>query len=133
MTSPIWKPIGEASDSFDSMGLYIEKIDGIRVPVMRAAANRYTGEQALLDQENINRVQRDILREAYRNSMERADTRTAAELRDSMERAEDELRRNEAKVRQEASRLYPMEPGSLNPFNNTYNWHPWRVPVLEVS
>ena len=42
----------------------------------------------------------------------------ASDSFDSMERVEDELRRNEAKVRQEASRIYPIDrsPFNVNPF-----------------
>jgi hypothetical protein len=31
----VWKPIGEASAGMDAQGLYIERIDGYRVPVSR--------------------------------------------------------------------------------------------------
>ena len=34
-TGPVWKPIGEVSASLCDIGLWIERVDGIRVPVRR--------------------------------------------------------------------------------------------------
>jgi hypothetical protein len=33
--APVWKPIGEASDSLNELGMWIERIDGFRVAVQR--------------------------------------------------------------------------------------------------
>ena len=67
MTTPVWKPIGEASASFDANGLWIEQIDGFRVAIRRHFGmplngdNPFRAQQVLLDIETQNR----ILREAY--------------------------------------------------------------------
>lgn len=59
--SPIWKPIGEAAQD---LVMSIEQIDGYRVPVCRHFGMDHASE--LLDMENQNRLQRDIIREAFR-------------------------------------------------------------------
>jgi hypothetical protein len=50
---PVWKPIGEAAASTDV--LFIERIDGYRIPVTRYATTIFSPLQAM---ENQTRVQR---------------------------------------------------------------------------
>ena len=65
--SPVWKPIGEASSSMDQV-LYIERIDGYRIPVSRYAmmpmmpVDQAMQRASLDDMENQNRIQREIIR-----------------------------------------------------------------------
>jgi hypothetical protein len=119
---PVWKRIGEASND---LVLSIERIDGYRIPVSRHCGMSDVmprlGRAELDDIENQNRVQRDILREAYRAAMEVADTKAAYELRERYLQAEYELKREEVRIKQEASRIYPggfpdRSPFSINPF-----------------
>ena len=62
MTTPVWKPIGEASASFDANGLWFEQVDGIRVPVRRHFGmspnddNPFRTQEDLLDMENQSRI-----------------------------------------------------------------------------
>lgn len=97
MTRPMWKPIGEASASFDANGLWIEQIDGFRVAVRRhfgmppSGDNPFRPQQDLLDMETQNRVQREIIREAYRMNEERMGDRAySEELWERAARLEDE-------------------------------------------
>jgi hypothetical protein len=114
---PEWKRIGEASEN---LVLSIERIDGYRIPVRRFSglfeSDRITAQQNALDQAEIqNRVRRDIIREAFNNSLEVADYKAAKELRERLQRQEDELRSEE--IRREAERFYPRVRVPCNPFD----------------
>jgi hypothetical protein len=111
-----WKRIGEAADS---VILYIERIDGFRITVtrhMKMSDLRPLPQTTVSDYENQARIQWNIIREAYRSAMEVADTKAAAELRERYLRAEDDLKRNEVRIKQESERLYHFHP-SRSPFS----------------
>jgi hypothetical protein len=122
--APVWKPIGEASISMGANGLYIERIDGTRIPVTRHGAmpsipptppdtTHFDVDATHQDQ----RIQRDLLLEAYRQSLEMADYKAASEFKQRYERAEDEMRRRETQIKREAfRRVCPSSPFNFNPF-----------------
>jgi len=113
---PVWKPIGEASDSLNSV-MWIEKIDGLRIPVARyqESAMLYpVGPAEFTDAENQNSARLEIIREAYRSAMQVADYPVAQELRERLEREADEMNRmkqREVQIKQESSiYMYPRKP-----------------------
>ena len=114
MTQPMWKPIGEAASSLDANGLWIERIDGIRVPV-----RRHFGMEDLLDMKN--RIQRNLLREVYRMNDERMGDRAySEELRMRERRLEDEANARRARSQRDV-RVPVSFASSLNPFMD-FNW-----------
>lgn len=58
--TPVWKTIGESTLDVN----YIEKIDGYRIPVRRHQSYLDT-QYELEDQATQNKIQREIIREAF--------------------------------------------------------------------
>lgn len=123
---PLWKPIGEAANDFS---MFIEQIDGYRVPVQRHVKNALD-QSELIDMENQNRVQRDIhlftgrmrlealrLGEAMGKAEESARLGLTAEsehLRRVADERQKDFERSNARAQE---RIYPYDP-----FGSPYNW-----------
>ena len=106
MTTPVWKPIGEASASFDANGLWIEQIDGFRVPVRRhfgmpTNADMFNPqEQDLRDRENHNRIRLDIVREALRMNEAQMNESGSRQLQERLARMEYEADADRVRAQQ---------------------------------
>jgi len=82
--------------------------------------NPFRTQEDLLDMENQNRIQRNLLREAYRMNEERMGDRAySEELRERAARLEDEA--NHERLRSQQTRMYAYRAPSLNPFMD-FNW-----------
>ena len=104
---PVWKTIGEASAT---LTLFIEQIDGYRVPVRRFNpffTDQYRSDARIEDQVNQNRVQRDVMREAFRQS-HTMDGRDAPALRERYEEIDARIKREEQLLTNKSQRGLPV-------------------------